>query len=1166
MANEVEKKIIISSEQKGTGIKDAKRDVNDLIKDVGKATKETGNLEKTALGVSGIFGKLSSTAKTLKNELSQFLTVAEKGTEIVEENNLFMRQFTNVRDTYIKNGAVSSEYYEKAIAYQKKLNDLTHLNMVENMKSQGAFFQLFNAQGVAEEFSYRLSESLSNAAIDLSSLFNVDYDAMVSKLKSGIVGNTKPLRELGVDITEGSMQGVLDNLGIERTVDQLNFAEKELLRYRTIVEQVGFAQGDFAKTFDSSANQIRMFKAQIETIKQQVSAIFAQLVKNIGAYIRAALMIVSAFLKAIGSLFGVDWTDTGNEATSALTNIGDGFEEVGSGIGGATKAAKEFKKQLMGFDEINNITPPSQSSGGGGGGAAVGGGVSPELLKGLEDWDAQLGLIDNKAKEIANDFLKIFGLTIDENGELKKVDGKFDEILGIAKILIGVFASMWAVKKIAGFITSVKEVWSALKLIKDTAVNAVKGIVNFVTSIPKNLQHVWSDIKGGISILKEGFTDGWKKAADAGEGFFGKMKGGLSGFSKNLKELTGFSLGQLGLLTAEVGAIFLLVKAGIENMESSYLATMDTMDKETTKKSRTIGTDLEAFFYGVGEQATIFFQGIFGDNTQAAIKNARDEVSKLHDELKKTFEEVKTSYDDTINTTLPLQEKLNEKLAEQIDDNGKIKAGHKELAQSYIDDLNEMDGVNIEIKDNELYLNGEKMKSREELKGKVDEVIAKLKEEAEQEANIELYKEAVKNRIKVGHELDEAEAKLQKAKEDRNEQDIKTYTELVNNLKKEKSTWATNEEYYNNQVLKDTEIKAGQISDTLIGNATTTKEDVEKALKGNEENFHKSFDNLSTFNQQKLLQMYGDTNEDIDKMSGEWKKFAQKSPEEFEVAMGKMSTDQKKHLLEMLAKTGEMTPALKQGFVTLADESTEAYDEVMKNLPDDVKDNLGNITKAVELWKDGNNDALADAGRANAEEYDKAFKEKAGIKSPSKVMKQDGEYLLQGLKEGINSSYYQNQTTQALKNYCNRLLRTAKETMQIASPSKVTKQFGVFLMEGFEVGIEEEATTTQSVLQDKMEDLKDTLSQVSEYTADSLLIDTNSMIDYGNVEGKIDAKIDTSGLTKAVAMAVVQGMNQANVNVNIEATTDTGVVIKQVSEAMNDYVNQTGQLPFAIPM
>ena len=58
----------------------------------------------------------------------------------------------------------------------------------------------------------------------------------------------------------------------------------------------------------------------------------------------------------------------------------------------------------------------------------------------------------------------------------------------------------------------------------------------------------------------------------------------------------------------------------------------------------------------------------------------------------------------------------------------------------------------------------------------------------------------------------------------------------------------------------------------------------------------------------------------------------------------------------------------------------------------------------------------------------------------------------------------------------------------------------------------------------------------------------------------------TQGLAQILAQAVEYGMSNANVNVKVEATTDTGVVVKQVSEAMNDYVNQTGQLPFAIPM
>ena len=1144
---------------------------DDYSKKVEKAKKSTDKLSASAKATSDKlntgFGKaiaaigllkLPSAIKGITNEFNSLIKLAQKGTAIVEENNLFFNQLTNVSDEYKALGGAADAYYQKAINYQKDLNKYTSLNQVETMKTQGSFFQLFNAQGVGEDISYQLSESLSNATIDLSSLFNIDYDTMLTKLRSGIIGNSRPLRELGVDVTEGSMQGILDSMGIERTVDQLSFAEKEIVRYMTILKQVGFAQGDFANTFNTAANQIRAFQSQLEQLGQKIAAVFNTVFRDVIRFARGIVMAIDTIISAIGSLFGIDWSDTGS--TKALGGLSEEFEDVASGIGGASKQAKEFKKQLMGFDEINNITPPSQSSGaGGGGGGGALSGVDPLLTKELDNWVSNFEKIEDSAKKIKNDIMKWLGYTVDTDGNIVDLRLHTAELIVKIKDIGRQILSAFAVGAIIKFIGKIKELWNEFK---KTPLGE-KFNNTFIAPMITGLSTFGSYLSGGFKM-------GWEVASKEGQGFFGKVVSGFQGVKE--AGTTAFKDTQVqaglcaaGATVAMVG-LFAVINAGLQNMESSSLAVFHTLDKEAASKSQSMGTKMTEFFYGVGESATIFFEGLVGETGTKAAKQARDTVSEIHEQLKKSFNETEQKYTEMINVTLPLQTQFNEKLAEQLDENGKIKEGHTELAKSYIEELNKMDGVNLEIKDNEILYNGEKVTSREALKGKIDEVIAKLKEEAEQEANIELYKEAVKNRISVGHDLDEAEKMLAIAKQNRDTESEKKYTEMIKRLNEEKSNWASKEKYYNDEVAKDTEIKAGVISDKLISSATTTKDDVEKALKGNEENVHKSFDGLEHYNQVKLLQMYNTTDEDIDKMSAEWTKFSKHSPEVFEVAMGKMDVDQKKHLLTMLAQTGQMTPAIKQGFIDLADESTEAFDEVMGNLSPDVKESLSDVTKAVDDWKGGNNDALQKAAEGNTQAYLKEFNDGFQINSPSRVMKQEGEYIIQGLKEGINSSYYQNQTTQALKNYCNRLLRAAKETMQIASPSKVTKQMGVFLMQGFEVGIEDEADTTQSVLQDKMDDLKDTLAQVQEYTADSLLIDTNSMIDYSKVEGKIDAKIDTSGLTKAVAMAVVQGMNQANVNVNIEATTDTGVVIKQVSEAMNDYVNQTGQLPFAIPM
>ena len=69
-----------------------------------------------------------------------------------------------------------------------------------------------------------------------------------------------------------SLETVLNQLGIDRSVQELSYAEKEIARYIAIVQQGGQAQGDFARTMDSSANQIRIFQNQLAELKQVAGA------------------------------------------------------------------------------------------------------------------------------------------------------------------------------------------------------------------------------------------------------------------------------------------------------------------------------------------------------------------------------------------------------------------------------------------------------------------------------------------------------------------------------------------------------------------------------------------------------------------------------------------------------------------------------------------------------------------------------------------------------------------------------------------------------------------------------------------------------------------------------------------------------------------------------
>ena len=160
-------------------------------------------------------------------------------------------------------------------------------------------------------------------------------------------------------------------------------------------------------------------------------------------YVNAIIMVVKEILKSFASLFGYDLGSGGS------TNLADsvGVSDLNSGLGSASKKAKELKKQLMGFDEINNIDPTSQSGGSGGSGG-VATGIDDKLLNSLKEWDNMMGTINGKAQEIRDKMLDWLGFVRNDDGTWKLKEGltNFEKIKDVVEIIGGALLS-WKVSK-----------------------------------------------------------------------------------------------------------------------------------------------------------------------------------------------------------------------------------------------------------------------------------------------------------------------------------------------------------------------------------------------------------------------------------------------------------------------------------------------------------------------------------------------------------------------------------------------------------------------------------------------------------------------------------------------------------------------------------------------
>ena len=425
---------------------------NTGLKELKEQTMSIGDAFKSTIKVGAIYGVLRKGFNTVKD-------IASANIDMIETTNLFEVQMGKIVDEYGNLDEAQSQYFTKAMAFQDKMNEKLATNKSEMQKYQAMYYGMLNSQlgSKNRNASYLMSESLTKAGYDIASLYNLDVETAMNKLKSGLAGQIESLRQIGIDVSEASLAKVLDEVGIDRSVQQLSYAEKEVARYIAIVEQAGKAQGDFARTFEQPANQLRVFKNQLIELKQVAGSFFVGLFGQIMPVINGIIMAIKEVLKALGSVFGFK-IDVGN---SSLGAVSDTIGDIGSGLGSATKKAKEFKKQIMGFDELNNIEPPSLSNKGSDGGTV--GGIDSKLLDALKEWDNKMDSISGKAQEIRDKILDWLGFTRDAEGNLKWAWKDMDGMAKVITVIAGIVGGIYILGKIVKLVTWLKTLFTILK-------------------------------------------------------------------------------------------------------------------------------------------------------------------------------------------------------------------------------------------------------------------------------------------------------------------------------------------------------------------------------------------------------------------------------------------------------------------------------------------------------------------------------------------------------------------------------------------------------------------------------------------------------------------------------------------------------------------------------
>lgn len=496
----------IDNKLKTNSVNNANSNVNQLKNTIDKTTSSANKLGsslKTAFTYAGV-----------KRLTTTLLGWMDEAVNYTEQLNLFNVVFNNIE----KNGKKTfSALGEEATRFQYKLNEKFGTNKTETLYMQGIFQSMGETVGIKDKYSAIMSETMTKLTYDLASLYNKGEEATAEAIRAGVyAGQTKPLRAFGIDVTQMSMQPILNELGIDRQVKELSQAEKEILRYLATLKQAKIAMGDFANNLESPANQMKIFKQQLVETKVALSSLFIGTFAKILPYANATLMVIKEVTKAIATMFGIELKDY-NTGIASQEGVYDG---IADSAGKATKKAKELKRTLFGWDEVHNIDENKDS--GSGSGTSVGGGIDQRLLDAIKGYDNGMDKVRMKATEIRDKIMEWLGFTKEIDPLTGEVSFKLKDGYSNLKLIGGIIATLVGFKIFKGLTNVAK---------------SILGVDSLLTMSGKNLTTIGKLVKS----LK---VSGW-----------GATIGKIASRFSSLASTLGMSVGTLGLVAGAIVAI-----------------------------------------------------------------------------------------------------------------------------------------------------------------------------------------------------------------------------------------------------------------------------------------------------------------------------------------------------------------------------------------------------------------------------------------------------------------------------------------------------------------------------------------------------------------------------------------------------------------------------------
>lgn len=174
-----------------------------------------------------------------------------------------LQEVQNVVDVTFGDKAADIETWAKNAAGSFGLSEL------QAKKFNGTMGAMIKSMGLTDSAVYEMSTTLTGLAADFASFYNLEHQEAFDKIRAGISGETEPLKQLGINMSVANLEAYALSQGITKSYNAMSQAEQATLRYNYLLKAGADAQGDFARTSDSFANQLKIAKLNVSELASE---------------------------------------------------------------------------------------------------------------------------------------------------------------------------------------------------------------------------------------------------------------------------------------------------------------------------------------------------------------------------------------------------------------------------------------------------------------------------------------------------------------------------------------------------------------------------------------------------------------------------------------------------------------------------------------------------------------------------------------------------------------------------------------------------------------------------------------------------------------------------------------------------------------------------------